>query len=378
MKGFQPAARRCRATNMERRDFIGWAGLGFASAGLTQSKVLAPLSTAGEPGFLSRRTAKRVNDPLLCPKPLPAGGTIGIAAPASPATRRSDVLRGKAFWEAKGLRVQFSEQIFEQDGYLAGSIQSRAQALQSLFENEAVDAIQVVGGGYGSTQLIPHLDFDRIAKHPKPFIGRSDITSLHLALNRYCGMVTFYGPGLTSTCAPSGSEFTSEGLYRAMTSSKPLGVLPRHPEDAFVRTIAGGKASGRLLGGCLWPLCKSIGTPWAPDLRGAIFFFEETDEPPWSIDAHLTQLEQAGILDQVAGIVIGRMVNCEWSPSRPEYPTNLSLDEVLDRRLGRLGIPCLYGIPVGHENHTLTIPLGVRAILDASAGTLCIQESAFS
>ncbi len=342
---------------------------------LAGAAAIAGTCRASDAGGRSTRPAAAG---ILKPRRLPSGGTIAVPAPASPAFLRSEILRGQAVWMQAGYRVRVLDQVYETDGYLAGAPRDRARALQECFRDPGIDAIHVAGGGYGATQLIPSLDFDIIASHPKPFIGRSDITALHLALARYCGLVTLYGPGLVSVASPNGSSFSETGLLRAATDPSPLGLLPRHPSDPFLFTITGGTASGPLRGGCLWPLCKTVGTDWAPQLDGAILFLEETDEPPWSIDAHLTHLIQAGLLDRVAGIVIGRMVNCNWSASRPEYPSNLSLEDVLLRRLGPLGVPCLYGIPVGHEHDTLTIPLGVRATLDATAQTLTFEESAFA
>ncbi len=352
---------------LNRRGMLG----AIAGAGILAAATGAARATT--PGAPARAASERVK-----PRAMPNGGVVAVLAPASPAFRRSDILRGQAVWAGAGYRVRVDENVFWTDGYLAGAPEARAKALQAAFLDPDVDAIQVAGGGFGSTQLIPFLDFDAIRRHPKPFIGRSDITALHLALDRLAGLTTFYGPGLVSVAAPNGSKFTEEGLLRAMSQNAPLGTLPRHPADAFLLTVTEGRVTGELKGGCLWPMCKAIGTPWAPKLDGAILFIEEVDEPPWSIDAHLTHLLQAGLLNRVAGIVIGRMVNCDWSPERPEYPSNLSLDEVIQRRLGPLGVPCLYGIPVGHEQDTLTIPLGVTATLDATRQTLEVRETAFA
>jgi muramoyltetrapeptide carboxypeptidase len=311
---------------------------------------------------------------IVKPKALPPGGVIGVVAPASAAHSRSDVERGVKRWRAAGYRVKVSPQVYALDGYLAGTDRERAAALMAMIEDAEVDALQVVHGGFGSTKLIQHLDFDAIRAHAKPLIGRSDITALHCAIAAHAGLVTFYGPGLADTAPPRGSDFTAAAVERALGSKEALGVLPTHPSDPFVRTIAAGRVSAPLAGGCLWPLCKTIGTPWQPDLRGKVFFVEEVGEPPWSVDAHLTHLAQARMLDGVAGVVIGRLKHCEWSESRPENPNNLSLDEVLERHFGGLGVPVLHGIPVGHESDTLTIPLGVSVTLDADAGTLSIDE----
>src|SRR5512135_2078720 len=126
----------------------------------------------------------------LIGRSLPPGGTIGIASPASPAARYSDVLRGIAWWEAHGYQVKLAEGALDRSDYFAGSPETRAKDLVALFEDPEVDAIQCLRGGYGSAEIIPLLDFDRIAKNPKAFIGFSDITALHCAIQHFCGLAT--------------------------------------------------------------------------------------------------------------------------------------------------------------------------------------------
>ncbi len=306
---------------------------------------------------------------------LAKGGTIGVAAPAAPAFNRSDLERGAGFWEQHGYKVRLSERLFERSGYFAGDARTRAAALEAMFADPNVDVVQTLWGGSGSTLMIPHINWSVIRDNPKPFIGRSDITSLHLAVARYAGMPTFYGPGFAQVAPAEPSSFTQQHLLRALTATEPLGLLPRHLKDPFVQVLSPGKASGELAGGCLWPLCKSIGTDWQPDFRGKIVFLEEVDEPPWSIDAHLTHLEQAGLFRDIAGVVIGRLVNCEWSKARAEMPSEFSLEEVLERHFSRLGVPVLYRVPCGHEADSLTLPLGVHASIDGEA--FSIDASAF-
>jgi len=312
----------------------------------------------------------------LLSRPLAPGTLNGVVAPAAPVQNRSAVLRGTRFWEERGFRVTLAPGLSEKSGYFAGAAAERAATLNAMFADPEVGAIHTLWGGYGSTQLIPFLDWNAIRANPKPFIGRSDITSLHLALTHFAGMVSFYGPGLAHVAPAEASTFAQEGLIKALTQKAPLGPLPRHPKDGFLRVLTPGRATAPLAGGCLWPLCKSIGTPWQPDLRGKIFFWEEIGEPPWSIDAHLTHLKQAGVLEGIAGVVIGRLVDCEWSAKRAEMPSEFALEEVLEAHFLELDVPVLYGVPVGHENDALTLPLGVRATIDGEH--LSIDESAFA
>ncbi|MGH2819913.1 MAG: S66 peptidase family protein, partial [Actinomycetota bacterium] len=238
---------------------------------------------------------------------LPDGGTIGVPAPSSPYHNRSEILRGVEWWENRGYTVKLGAGIFDRAAYVAGDPKARAQDIDSLFADPDVDVIQCFQGGYGAAQTIPHLDFDIVRDHPKPFVGYSDITSLHLALRRHADLVTFYGPGLASMGSKERKPFTYERLLRALSSTEPLGDIPRNPDDDYLRPLGPGRVTAELVGGCLWLIGQAIGTPWQLDLEGRIFFFEDYDAPPWYIDGILNQMKLAGMLDGVAGVVVGEL-----------------------------------------------------------------------
>lgn len=315
-------------------------------------------------------------NPLLG-KALPAGGTIGIVAPASPYNTCSDVLRGIAWWETRGYHVKLAENALQRTNWTAGSPQQRASDLMTMFTDPAVDVIRCLRGGCGTAEIIPLLDFQVIAEHPKPFIGFSDITDLHCALQRFTGMATLYGPSLT-IFDPSTSEtnFTAQRMLKVLSGAS-TGDFPRSPDDPFIRALAPGKASGRLVGGCLSNLIHTMGTPWEADLDEAIFAFEEIGSSPHGIDRMLLQLSQAGKLKRVRGIVIGDLTDCEWNDGGgAPWPHTKTLEEVLEDRLSPLGIPVVYPFPFGHGPHKATLPLGVQATLDAETCTLTITEPA--
>lgn len=315
-------------------------------------------------------------NPLLG-KALPAGGTIGIVAPASPYNNYSDVLRGIAWWEAKGYHVKLAENALQRTNWTAGTPQQRASDLMAMFTDPEIHVIQCLRGGCGTAEMIPLLDFRVIAEHPKPFIGFSDITDLHCALQCFTGMATFYGPSLT-IFDPSTSEadFTAQHMLK-MLSGETVGDFPRSPDDSFVRALAPGKASGRLIGGCLSNLIHTIGTPWEVNLDEAIFALEEIGSSPHGIGRMLLHLSQAGKLKQVRGVVIGDLTDCEWSDGGgAPWPHTKTLEEVLKDHLEPLGIPVVYQFPFGHGPHKATLPLGVQATLDAETCTLTITEPA--
>ncbi len=304
---------------------------------------------------------------------LPPGGTIGIAAPASGFENRSEVFRGVEWWESRGYKVKLGEHVFARDDYVAGDERGRAADLMAMFADDEVDVVQSLQGGYGSAQTIPHLDFDVIAANPKPFVGYSDITALHVAIRQRAGLATFYGYGLVGMGDKDGSDFSRERLV-ALLGGAGTGEVPRDPDDPYVRAIHGGRVTAPLVGGCLWLLLQTMGTPWEVDLNGSIFFFEDYDAPPWYVDGMLTQLRQAGKLDGVRGVVVGDMEKCDWREARPEWPRTRSIEDVLELHLEPLGVPVLYKLPLGHGKHLAAIPLGATATLDADARTLTIDH----
>ncbi len=311
-------------------------------------------------------------------RPLPPGGTIGVPAPASPQDARSEILRGVEWWEARGYRVKLAENVFARDDYVAGDARARANDLVAMFADPEVDVVQCLQGGYGSAQTIPYLDFDVIAENPKPFVGYSDITALHVAIRQRSGLATLYGNGLIGVGDPETTAFTRERLLRVLTGDG-TGEVPRDPDDPYVRAIAGGTVTAPLVGGCLWLLMQTVGTPWEFESDGAILFFEDVKAPPYYVDGFLTQLAAAGKLPRVAGVVVGEMKDCDWGDLRQasDWARSRSLEDVLEEHLEPLGVPVLYKLPLGHGKHLAALPLGVSCTLDADRRTLTVDEPAF-
>ncbi|MBI4492782.1 MAG: LD-carboxypeptidase [Chloroflexi bacterium] len=315
---------------------------------------------------------------MIKPPRLQPGATLGLCAPASPLFKRSELSRGLAVLEQMGFRVKLAPHARARHGYLAGTDRERAQDLEGLFLDPEVDGIMCLRGGYGSVRLLDYLDFERIAQHPKVFIGFSDITQLHLALARRCNLVTFYGPMVISLARPEPSPYTMEALRRAVCGQEPLGPLAPNPDDPWLECLVPGEAEGELVGGCLALVANSLGTPEEIDTRGRILFLEDVDEEPHCLDACLSQLLRAGKLHQAAGFAIGELAGCGPRRLEPSFPSNLSVEDVLEELLVPLGKPTLYGLPIGHGRHLATLPIGVRARLDAGRKELAILETATS
>jgi muramoyltetrapeptide carboxypeptidase len=308
---------------------------------------------------------------------LPEGGTIGVFAPSNPYFNRSDILRGVEWWESRGYRVKLADGVWERDDYVAGDPRVRARDLMATFADPEVDVVQPLTGGYGAAELLPLLDFDVIADNPKPFLGYSDITALHVAIRQQTGLATFYGPNLMSMGDVERPDWDKELLVRTL-SGDGAGEIPRDPEDPYVRAIVGGTERAPLVGGCLWLLQHSIGTPWEFDATGCILFFEDVNAPPYVVDGLLLHLHQARKLEGVAGLLVGEMDRCDWREDRPETPRTRSLEDVLEERLEPLGVPVLYRLPLGHGKHLATLPLGVQATLDADRGRVTIDQPALA
>jgi muramoyltetrapeptide carboxypeptidase len=310
------------------------------------------------------------------PRPLPPGGTIGVAAASSPFEQRSEIDRGIRWYEERGYRVKLAAGVYARDDYVAGDARRRAEDVNALFADPDVDVIQMLRGGYGASQVIPHLDFDVIAANPKALVGYSDVTVLHVALRQQTGLVTFYGPGLTGMGSPKRGDWSKERLLRALTDPEPLGEVPARPDDPYIGALNDGRATAPLVGGCLWLLRETLATPWELDLDGRILFFEDVHCPPWYVDGILTQLRAAGKLDRVAGVAIGEMYKCEeWRQPEP-WLRSRSMEDVFEHHLEPLGAPIVHNLPLGHGDHLCTIPLGVTATVDADARKLVIEESA--
>jgi muramoyltetrapeptide carboxypeptidase len=314
-----------------------------------------------------------VKSDRLFGRPLPDGGTIGVPAPAGPYFNRSEVLRGVEWWESRGYRVKLAEGIWDRDDYVAGDPKTRARDLMAMFADPEVDVVQMLHGGYGSSQTIPYLGFDVIAENPKALVGFSDITSLHIAIGKRTGLVGIHANGLHGMGSSDMSAFSKERLLSVLREGG-AGEVPRDPDDPYVRAIRGGRATAPLVGGNLWLVMQTLATPWEIELEGTIFFFEAVDHSPWEIDSILTHLLHTGKLDGVVGIVVGEMYNCDWREDRPETPRTKSLEDVLEEKLEPLGVPVLYKLPLGHGKHLAAMPLGVQATLDADALTLTIDE----
>lgn len=314
---------------------------------------------------------------MIKPKRFQPGGTIGLVSPSSPVPHHSSFIRFEQWCEERGFKLKIMPHAKDRLTYLAGPDEARAADVNAAFADPEIDLVLAMRGGTGGWRTVPHLDFDVIRNNPKPLVGFSDITSLHLAIAKETDLLTFYGPVAVSLLDEADDHYDERALMAAVSSGAPVGVIEPDPDDPFLWTLNGGTAEGPLRGGCLTLLTASIGTPWEQDWDGCILFFEDIGEQPHRIDTYLQHLKLAGKLDNVAGIVVGEHAHCGPWPYRQAYPYGtFDIEEVFRQQLGSLGVPVSVGLPIGHGKRIATLPLGVQARLDADAGRLEILETA--
>jgi len=318
---------------------------------------------------------------LIRPRHLSPGDTLGIVAPASAPPDPTAIDRGVARLEKLGYKVKLAPNAHNRLGFLAGTDQERADDLMGMFTDPEVRAILCVRGGYGTPRLLPLLDYKVIRKHPKIFVGYSDITALHCALLTKARLISFHGPMLNSDFAqPDMPEFTLQSFLRILSlAASPDTPSPIDLSHGYgrktVRTLRRGVARGQFIGGNLSLLCSIIGTPWQPNFKGRILFLEDVGELPYRFDRMLTHLLNAGLLQQVAGIAIGLNADCEDPKAKTAKEYRQTLEDVLKERLLPLKVPIVTGLPFGHVPHNATLPVGAYAVLDANRGALSLVES---
>ncbi|HEX4782721.1 MAG TPA: LD-carboxypeptidase [Candidatus Sulfotelmatobacter sp.] len=297
------------------------------------------------------------------PSALRSGDTVGIVAPASN-LKRADLDAGCNALRSAGFRPLYLDSILEQDLYFAGSVERRTRELEQMFVRDDVRAIVCARGGYGANYLLNKFDLEIVRAHPKIFVGYSDITALLTWFHDAAGLVTFHGPMVAKDWAREG------GLDFASSQAALSGATPWDPAlGTGVRGLVDGDAEGVLYGGCLSILVASLGTPWEIKTDGTILFLEDIAAKPYQIDRMLMQLKLGGHFNGVRGIVFGEMLDCLQTANQ-----NYTLQEVVGRIVGDLGVPVAFGLRSGHvSSGNITLPFGVRANLAVRGGQVALK-----
>ena len=314
---------------------------------------------------------------LLKPERLCFGDTIGIIAPASPPPDPKAVDRAAEALERFGFKPKLAKNVRARLGFIAGTDRERATDLMAMFTDKKVKAIICLRGGYGATRILDRLDYALIRRHPKILSGYSDITALHGALLKKSGLASIHAPMLNGALAdPNVPEFTKKSFFRTVMEAQPAGSICADYAEKTVSILRGGVAEGQLVGGNLSLICASLGTPFAPSFKGKIIFFEDISERPYRLDRMMTQLLNAGVFSQVAGVAVGVNKDCNEPKQKTGDEYYQSGADVVKERLATLRVPVVIGLPFGHVDLNAAIPVGIHARLDGKRGDLIITESA--
>jgi muramoyltetrapeptide carboxypeptidase len=308
---------------------------------------------------------------VIKPARLQPGDTIAIIAPASKPHPR-DLALGANRLKKAGYKVYVHPQCYLRHGYLAGEDKVRAQALMEVFASDEYKAVFCGRGGFGCYRLLKFIDFEIIKSNPKIFAGYSDITALLQAFNSV-GLVTFHGPMVSIDLSEKNYKYNLDNLLKILSSDTAPGPLKSCSAIRKFSKFSSGKARGIITGGNLTLLQKLIGTEFMPSFKNKIVFLEDTSEDPYRIDGYLGHLFAATDIAKASGFIFGDWVNCKITKRlRP----SLTLDQVLSDYFGKLKVPMLKNIAIGHGNYKLTIPIGVRGFVDADKRIIKIIEKA--
>lgn len=338
---------------------------------------------------------------MIKSKILKRGDTIGLVSPSSALAGLlpHKVELGIKSLEKMGFKVKIGKNALKTTGYTAGTPRERAEDLNAMFKDPEVSAIMTMIGGFHANQMIGHLDYEMISKNPKIFIGFSDITVVHFALNTQASLVTFYGPALLTQFGGNFGveDYMTEYMEKALMSPDPIGKVESSKEwtDEFLDWFAkkdlerpkikklnkgfiwlkNGKCEGELIGGCITSMLHLRGTKYWPDFKNKIFFWELAEGSNMSkgesisrIDAHLTDLRLSGVFEQIAGMMIGR----PYGYTDEEFE---KLKDIILSNTESYDFPILYNIDIGHTDPIMTIPLGVKAKLNSDNNEFEITES---
>ncbi|OCQ99101.1 LD-carboxypeptidase [Nostoc sp. MBR 210] len=335
---------------MKRRKFITTCGLTTLATQIPLAKVQGKLSP----------------NTIIKPPRLQPGDTVGLISPAG-VIDAEDLANAKRSLTELGLKIKLGNHILDQYGYLAGTDANRANDVNAMFADNSVNAIMTMRGGWGCNRILPLLNYPQIRAHPKIIMGFSDITALVLAIYARSRVLTFHGSNATSTW----NKFTVDYAKRILFDGEAVTMENLKTEDIQFETIVSGKATGKLIGGNLSVIAAMVGSPYLPAWYKSILFVEDVREDVYRIDRMLTQLKNAGILNQISGFIFGRCTDCSIG-DEPSF----KLTQVLRDHIIPLKIPAWYGSMIGHIKDKFTLPIGLNVEIDADAGTIKMLESA--
>ena len=306
---------------------------------------------------------------MIKPPRLKPSATIGIVSPSyhideDVYNRTAKIFIEHGFNIIEGKSVQLTNNLY------SGTPEQRAQDIMEMFANPKIDAIICARGGYGANRVLPLLDYEVIKQNPKIFMGYSDITAYLTSITQKTDLVTFHGPMLV-TYKNGFIEYNFSYFLKTLTGDSPITILP--PKDLRPRILKNGKSEGSLWGGNLCLLLNRLGTPGQLNTKGTILFIEDIGEQHYRFDRMMVQMRNAGMFDNIKGLIIGELVDMEDS----DPPFGKTNDEIVMDVCGDLDIPIITNFTCGHGKYQATLPISIPVKLDAESGfpSLTILES---
>lgn len=306
---------------------------------------------------------------MIFPPPLERGDTVLLVSPSSPLTEQQPVADIAWAVERLGYRVRIGASCREGTarGYAAASPETRAGDIHGGFADPEIKAVWCTRGGSTAWQLLPLLDWELIRAHPKPFIGFSDVTTLHMALQQRCGLVTYHGPTANRLLSSESGDFTWRSLSAALHMGDSLPI--ENPPEEPVLPLRPGKACGALVGGNLSLVAASLGTPWEIDTAGRVLYLEDVGEAVYALERMLCQLRYAGLFDRAAGVVLGDFSRC-----RNAYREDYGPLELLRDFFAGYPKPVVANVRSAHCMPMVTLPLGAWCQVDGDRGKVTVSR----
>lgn len=297
---------------------------------------------------------------IICPPSLVLGDTIGLVTPSSP-MQEGRLELGVRYLEQKGFKTKVGSHVHDATRFMAGEDHDRAKDVMAFFHDDEVKAIMATGGGYGSQRILSLLDYDVIRAHPKWVTGFSDTTALQAGLLKKAGLASCTGFIFRDLDVPLIDPLIEETLMACLT-----GRAYQIHEGV---TVHAGSAKGPLVGGNLGCISVLMGTSFEPDFRKCILLVEEVWSEPYKIDSMLSQLEMAGVFNQIAGLIWGQFERCD-AQHFPDRDGTVA--DVIEEWSKRIHVPCIKDFPYSHRDRRCVLPMGKEVILNADVGMLSI------
>jgi muramoyltetrapeptide carboxypeptidase len=302
--------------------------------------------------------------PAKLPPPAGPGDRVGVAALSGPVDPER-LARGVEALRRLGFVPVLADNLLARHGLFAGGDAERLDAFHRLAADPSLRAIFFSRGGYGLMRVLPGIDWDLLRRHPRAYVGYSDLTPLLLEVVRRLGLVAFHGPLVAADLARGLSREEEDSLLGALAGRYPA----EQPFTRWLRAPPDGEVRGTLLGGCLSLLTSTLGTPFSPDLEGGIVFWEDVNEPPYRLDRMLTHLGLSGNLGNIAGMIVGHLGESQDPDGEPvDWPV------LIADGLARFSWPLAWGLESGHAAPNRTLPVGLPARLDGEARRLVLGD----